>query len=84
MENGKHGLAFSSGLGATTTIFNMLQEGDHVICVDDVYGGTQRYIRNVAVKFGIKCTFVDFNEDGGKLYENAFTDKTKVPTNYFS
>jgi cystathionine gamma-lyase len=86
LENGKYGLAFSSGLGATTTIFNMLQEGDHVICVDDVYGGTQRYIRNVAVKFGISCTFVDFNQDGGKLYENAFTNKTKLvwletPTN---
>lgn len=78
MENAKYALAFASGLAATTTITNTLKAGDHVICVDDVYGGTQRYFRNVAVKFGITFSFVDFNENNGKTYEDAFTPNTKV------
>jgi len=79
-------MAFASGLGATTTILNMFNSGDHVICVDDVYGGTQRYFRNVASKFGITFSFCDFNEDNGKVFESAFTPNTKLvwletPTN---
>lgn len=76
LENGKHGLAFSSGLGATTTILNMLQSGDHIICVDDVYGGTQRYFRNVANKFGIETSFANFNNE--EEFEAAFRENTKL------
>lgn len=39
------GLAFASGLATTTTILALLESGDHVICCDDVYGGTQRLMR---------------------------------------
>src|SRR3954454_23482373 len=42
LENGKYGLTFASGLAATTTIMLMLKSGDHVLCADDVYGGTFR------------------------------------------
>lgn len=78
LENGKHGLAFSSGLGATTTLMHMLTAGDHVISVDDVYGGTQRYFRTIATKFGLEFSFVDFNANGGKDLENAFKKNTKL------
>src|SRR5438094_9993330 len=40
LEGGKYGLAFASGCAATATIIQMLKSGDHVICCDDVYGGT--------------------------------------------
>lgn len=40
MENAKYALAMSSGMAAHVTIMNMLQAGDHILCVDDVYGGT--------------------------------------------
>src|SRR5436190_2701467 len=39
LENGKWGLAFSSGMGATSIVMNLLSAGDHVIVGDDVYGG---------------------------------------------
>jgi cystathionine gamma-lyase len=46
VEHGKFGLAFSSGCAATTAIIlTFISTGDHVICFDDVYGGTQRFMR---------------------------------------
>src|SRR5882672_7618591 len=44
LEGGSHGFAFSSGLGASTTILHMLAPGDHVLSGDDVYGGTFRLL----------------------------------------
>ena len=41
MEGGKHAMAFASGLGATNTIMQMLKYGDHVIAMDDMYGGNK-------------------------------------------
>src|SRR5690348_17261879 len=40
LEGGKHGLAFSSGMAAASTVIQALRAGDHVVCCDDVYGGT--------------------------------------------
>lgn len=59
LDNGKFGLTFSSGLGATTTIITMLKSGDHIVAGDDVYGGTNRLLRNVAVNMNISIDFVD-------------------------
>eukprot|EP00493_Phyllostaurus_siculus_P004406 UN04427 len=42
IDGAKYGMAFSSGLGATTTLMLTLKSGDHVVCMDDVYGGTNR------------------------------------------
>lgn len=41
-------MAFASGLAATTTITHLLSSGDHIIAMDDLYGGTNRYFRNIA------------------------------------
>jgi len=73
LENGKYGLAFSSGLGATTAITNLLKSGDHIICGNDVYGGTGRYFRKVATKMGIEVDFIDFNDF--ELFEKTLKKK---------
>eukprot|EP00744_Colponema_vietnamica_P001910 GILI01003093.1.p1 GENE.GILI01003093.1~~GILI01003093.1.p1 ORF type:complete len:408 (+),score=147.98 GILI01003093.1:57-1226(+) len=85
LEKAKYALAFSSGCAATTTLIHLLQSGDHVISVDDVYGGTQRLFRRVInPTSNITFSFVDFNEPGA--LEAAFTPQTKMvwletPTN---
>ncbi|HSW87570.1 MAG TPA: aminotransferase class I/II-fold pyridoxal phosphate-dependent enzyme, partial [Candidatus Saccharimonadales bacterium] len=60
LENAKYAFAFASGLGATTTILLSLKNGDHVLAIDDVYGGTQRLFKKVFAQFGIETTSVDF------------------------
>jgi cystathionine gamma-lyase len=85
LEKGKYGLAFASGSAATVTIINMLNSGDHVISIDDVYGGTNRYFQKVATPSnGISFSFVDFTVEGA--FEKAITPKSKLvwletPTN---
>ncbi len=59
LESGKYALAFASGLGASTTAMLMLKAGDHVICGDDVYGGTYRLFQRVMVDKGLTFDFVD-------------------------
>lgn len=59
LDNAKYGLTFSSGLGATTAVITMLSSGDHIVVGDDVYGGTNRLIRKVAMRLGIQATFAD-------------------------
>lgn len=84
LDNAKFGLTFSSGLGATTIVLSLLSNGDHLIIGDDVYGGTNRLIRQVATRFGISATFVD--PTNLAEFENAFKPNTKLvwlesPTN---
>jgi cystathionine beta-lyase/cystathionine gamma-synthase len=62
LEEGKYGLAFASGLGATTTLMLMLKAGDHVICGDDVYGGTYRLFQRVMTDHGLSFDFVDTSD----------------------
>lgn len=62
LEGGRHGLAFSSGLGATTTLLHLLKPGDHLVCGDDVYGGTFRIMHRVFEPMGVKASFVDFSD----------------------
>ncbi|XP_071484414.1 cystathionine gamma-lyase-like [Diadema antillarum] len=59
IEGAKHALAFSSGLGATMGICHLMQAGDHLISMDDIYGGTNRYFQKILSKFGVETTFVD-------------------------
>src|SRR5678815_3168765 len=84
IENGKHGLAFSSGVAATDAVIKLLTPGDEVIAANDMYGGTYRLFTKVFEKFGIKFIYVDTtNADNIK---KAVTGKTKLiwietPTN---
>jgi len=59
LDGAKHALCFSSGLGTTTAITHILQAGDHIVSMDDVYGGTNRYFRKCASRMGIETSFVD-------------------------
>jgi cystathionine gamma-lyase len=84
-EGGKYGLAFSSGLGATAAIMQTLSQGDHVICIDDVYGGTQRQFRQVfGERNGLNFDFMDFSNPANLT--SAIKSNTKIvwmesPTN---
>uniref|UniRef100_A0A8D2D9W2 Cystathionine gamma-lyase n=1 Tax=Sciurus vulgaris TaxID=55149 RepID=A0A8D2D9W2_SCIVU len=77
LDGAKYSLAFASGLAATLTITHLLKAGDQIICMDDVYGGTNRYFRKVAAEFGLKISFVDCTKT--KLLEAAITPETKRP-----
>jgi cystathionine gamma-lyase len=63
-ENAKFCVAFSSGSAATSAVIHLLNHGDHVLCVDDVYGGTQRYFRRIVQpSHGISIDFCDLAGD---------------------
>lgn len=84
IENGKHGLAFSSGVAATDAVIKLLSPGDEVIAGADMYGGTYRLFSKVFEKFGIKFIYVDTTDT--KNIEAAVTPQSKLiwletPTN---
>lgn len=62
LENGKYGICFSSGMGATDAVIRLLGPGDEVITSNDLYGGSYRMFRRVYEKFGIKFHFVDLTD----------------------
>ncbi|KAL6068807.1 Cystathionine gamma-synthase [Balamuthia mandrillaris] len=83
-ENAKYGIAMSSGSATTVTILHLLSKDDHVVAMDDCYGGTYRYFTKVATPMGLNFTLIDFNVEGA--LEGAITPKTKLiwmetPTN---
>jgi cystathionine gamma-lyase len=59
LEKARFGLAFASGLSATNTVLNLFQKGDHIVCGDDVYGGTYRLFKRVFEQYGLEFSFVD-------------------------
>lgn len=84
IENGKFGLAFSSGVAATDAVVKLLQPGDEVIAANDMYGGTYRLFTKVFEKFGIRFVFVDTTNASNVA--SAITPQTKLiwietPTN---
>jgi cystathionine gamma-lyase/cystathionine beta-lyase len=84
LENGKFGLAFSSGMAATDCVLRLLQPGDEVVTGDDLYGGSYRIFTKVYEPMGIKFKFV--NTSDNQAVADAITDKTKLiwvetPTN---
>jgi cystathionine gamma-lyase len=84
LEGGKHGFAFASGSAATLTLLHTLRPGEHVVCGDDVYGGTFRLFDKVMKPMAVETTFVDMRHLD--RVEQAITDKTRLvwmetPTN---
>ncbi len=84
LEEGKHGLTFSSGLAAEHAIFSILHPGDHVIVPIDMYGGTYRLIKLILEPLNIKFTFTDFTDL--KSIQDSYLPSTKMvwietPTN---
>src|SRR6188472_2668243 len=85
LESADHGLAFSSGLGATTTIMHLVSPGERVVCVNDVYGGVYRMFSQVYEPKGYDFTFLSAEEIGAGLAEHL-DEKTRIvwlesPTN---
>lgn len=84
IENGKHGLAFASGLAAMDAVMKLLQPGDEVISTNDLYGGSYRLFTKIFENFGLKFHFVGMNEL--TQLEATINKKTKLiwvetPTN---
>jgi len=85
LENGAQGYAFASGLAAAGTILELLQSGDHVIAMDDMYGGTYRLFENVRKRSaGLEFSYVDLSDPAA--LEAAIRPNTRMvwaesPTN---
>lgn len=85
LENGAAGFAFSSGLAAMGTLLELLDSGDHVIAMDDLYGGSYRLFENVRRRSaGLQFSFVDLSDPAA--FEAAIQDNTRMvwvesPTN---
>ncbi|KAA0712994.1 Cystathionine gamma-lyase [Triplophysa tibetana] len=59
LDGAKYCLAVASGLAATLTITHLLKTGDGIVCMNDVYGGTNRYFRKIAGEVGLDVSFAD-------------------------
>jgi cystathionine beta-lyase/cystathionine gamma-synthase len=84
LENARFGLAFASGMAATTAMLSMLRPGDHIIAGDDLYGGTYRYFERVLRPMGVSAEYVAAGDTAA--YANALRPETKLiwaetPTN---
>jgi len=84
LEGGATGAAFASGLAAIDAVVKLLQSGDEILAVDDIYGGAFRLFTHIYAKFGIKITYVDTTDVANVI--DAVTPQTKLiwletPTN---
>ncbi|XP_075228126.1 cystathionine gamma-lyase-like [Lycorma delicatula] len=84
LDNAKYGICFASGLGALTSVVTLLKTGDHILAVDDLYGGTNRFFRNIAPRYGLESTFL--NAEDPEKFVSAMKPNTKLiwlesPTN---
>jgi cystathionine beta-lyase/cystathionine gamma-synthase len=84
LEGATHGFAFASGLASTDVMLKLLSAGDHVVCGENVYGGTHRLMTHVYERLGLTFSFVDTRDV--KNIEAALSAKTRMvfvetPTN---
>jgi cystathionine gamma-synthase len=85
LENAEHGVAFSSGLGATTTLMHLVSPGERVVCVNDVYGGVYRMFSQVYAPKGYDFTYLSSETVSTSLAEHL-DERTRLvwletPTN---
>jgi cystathionine beta-lyase/cystathionine gamma-synthase len=84
LEGGVAARVFASGMAAINAIVSMLKSGDHVVCGNDLYGGTPRLFNNVMTGFGLEFSYVDTSDAGN--VESAIQKNTRIvyvetPTN---
>ena len=84
LDSGKYGVAFSSGMAAVDSCLKLLKTGDHVICSDDVYGGTYRLFNQLLINYNLHFTYLDTSFP--EKIEKAIRPETKMiwaetPTN---
>lgn len=77
LEDAEYCRVYSSGMAAVATMVSYLKQGDHIICSDDVYGGTQRYFRKRSIPYhGLEVSFVDMTDVDN--FEKALKSNTKM------
>jgi cystathionine gamma-lyase len=84
LEGGRHGFAFSSGTGCLDSIMKMFRSGDHIVCGENVYGGTFRLFDRILQHYGIRFSYVDTRDP--QRIADAMTPETRAvvvetPTN---
>ncbi|HKT09365.1 MAG TPA: PLP-dependent transferase [Gemmatimonadaceae bacterium] len=84
LEDGRHGFAFASGTACVDSIMKLFQSGDHIICGQNVYGGTFRLFDKLLQKLGLRFTYVDTRD--AQRIADACTPRTvavlvETPTN---
>lgn len=84
LESGKHGFAFSSGMGCLDSIMKLFRAGDHIVCGENVYGGTFRLFDRILRHLGLSFTYVDTRDP--QRVEDAIIPATRAllvetPTN---
>lgn len=84
IENGTHGFAFGSGLAATDSVMKLFSPGDHIIAMDDLYGGSYRMFTRIYQRLGLEFDFVDMTNPINieeKIKENTKLIWIETPTN---
>ncbi len=76
LESASHAFAFASGCAAAATVMHLFKAGDHIVCNDDVYGGTHRLFTQVMATHGLEFTFVDLGDVNA--LEGALRPNTKA------
>src|ERR671913_1847694 len=84
LEGGRHGFAFSSGMGCVDSIMKLFKSGDHIVCGENVYGGTFRLFDRILQHLGLSFSYVDTRDP--QRIEDALTLRTvailvETPTN---
>lgn len=84
LENGRHGFAFASGMGCLDSIMKLFRAGDHIVCGENVYGGTFRLFDRILRHLGLSFSYVDTRDP--QRVEDAMTPATRAllvetPTN---
>ncbi|MEO5568918.1 MAG: aminotransferase class I/II-fold pyridoxal phosphate-dependent enzyme, partial [Gemmatimonadaceae bacterium] len=84
LEGGRHGFAFSSGTGCLDSLMKMFRSGDHIVCGENVYGGTFRLFDRILQHYGLRFTYVDTRDP--QRIADAMTPETRAllvetPTN---
>jgi cystathionine beta-lyase/cystathionine gamma-synthase len=84
LEGATHGFAFGSGLAALDAVLKLFKAGDHIVCGENVYGGSHRLMERIYGNLGLKVSFVDMRDV--KNIERALTPATRMiycetPTN---
>jgi cystathionine gamma-lyase len=86
LESADHGVAFASGLGAVTTLMHLVSPGEHVVSVNDVYGGVYRMFTQVYEPKGYRFTFLSAEQISGAELKDHLDEQTRIvwletPTN---
>jgi cystathionine gamma-lyase len=76
LEGGRHGFAFSSGMGCVDSLMKLFRAGDHIVCGENVYGGTFRLFDKILRNYGMEFSFVDTRDP--ERIESAVTKNTRA------